>query len=121
VWYIHGRILTPQKEPFVPPRDFLSGEALIQYDNNNLEYFGFGDVTGKWSDVKQVTVTQLSYAPNTERIDPSVTYMGIQPRLQAVGVSFVAQVDNTDIETFAPVVWVTTVINGKWKIDHRLQ
>lgn len=111
----------PAKEPIVLARDFLTGEALIQYDNNNLKYFGFGDVPGNWADVEEVTVTQLSYAPDTERIDPSVTYMGTDPRLQTAGVAFVAKVGRTNTRTPEPIQWVITVVNGKWRIDHRLE
>ena len=111
----------PKKEITALPRDFLTGEALIQYDNNNLKYFGFGDVSGNWADVEEVTVTQLSYAPDTERIDPSVTYMGTDPRLLTAGVAFVAKVGRANISTPEPIQWVTTVVNGKWRIDHRLE
>ena len=111
----------PVEDPTVHPRAFLTGEALIQYDSNNLTYFGFGDVSGNWSDVEEMTVTQLSYAPDTERIDPSVTYMGTDPRLQTVGVAFVARVGRTNTSTPEPIQWVTTVVNGKWRIDHRLE
>jgi len=110
----------PKKEITALPRDFLTGEALIQYDNNNLKYFGFGDVSGNWTDVEEMTVTQLSYAPDTERIDPSVTYMGTDPRLLTAGVAFVAKVGRANISTPEPIQWVTTVVNGKWRIDHRL-
>ncbi len=113
--------MLPEKEPTVPPRDFLTGEALIQYDNNNLKYFGFGDVSGNWTDVEEVTVTQLSYAPDTEQIDPSVTYLGTDPRLLAVSIAFEAKVGRTNTRTPEPVQWVTAVVNGKWRIDHRLR
>jgi len=109
-----------EKEPTVHPRDFLTGEALIKYNDNNLKYFGFGDVSGTWTDVQEVTVTQLSYAPDTERIDPSVTYMGTDPNLQYAGVAFMARVGRTNTSTPEPIQWVTTVVNGKWRIDHRL-
>jgi hypothetical protein len=111
----------PAKEPTVPPQDFLTGDALIQYNNNNLDYFGFGDVSRNWADVEEVTVTQLSYAPDAERIDPSVTYMGTNPRLLTSGVAFVAEVGRTNIITPEPIQWVITVVNGKWRIDHRLE
>jgi len=109
-----------EKEPTVHPRDFLTGEALIQYNSNNLKYFGFGDVSGTWTDVQEITVTQLSYAPDTERIDPSVTYMGTDPNLQYAGVAFMARVGRTNTGTPEPIQWVTTVVNGKWRIDHHL-
>ncbi len=111
----------PAKEPTVPPQDFLTGDALIKYNDNNLNYFGLGNVSSNWADVEEMTVTQLSYAPDTERIDPSVTYMGTNPRLQISRVAFVAEVGGTNIITPEPIQWVITVVNGKWRIDHRLE
>jgi hypothetical protein len=111
--------MLPEKDPVVPSRDFLTGEALIEYDNNNLEYFGFGGVTGTWSDVKSVTVNWLGYAPDTEQINPTVTYLGTEPGLQTASVAFVARVANTNTGTPDPIFWVTKVVNGKWKIDRR--
>ena len=107
------------KDQTVPPRNFLTGQALIEFDNNNLEYFGFSDVSGNWNDVKEVTITRLGYAPDTGQINPAVTYLGAEPRLQAASVAFEAKVGRTDTSTSTPIVWVTTVVNGKWKIDHR--
>ena len=110
-----------EKDPTVPPRDFLTGQALIEFDNNNLEYFGFSGASGNWNDVKEVTITRLGYAPDTEQINPAVTYLGAEPRLQAASVAFEAKVGRIDTGTSTPIVWVTTVVNGKWKIDHRFQ
>jgi hypothetical protein len=113
--------MLPEKDPAVAPRDFLTGEALIQYDNNNLEYFGFTGVTGTWGDVESVTVTWLGYAPDAEQIDPSVTYLGTEPGLLTASVAFVARVANADTGTPEPIGWVTKVVNGKWKVDRRFE
>ena len=109
------------KDQTVPPQDFLTGQARIEFDNNNLEYFGFGGVSGNWNDVKEVTITRLGYAPDTGEINPAVTYLGAEPRLQAASVAFEAEVGRIDTGTSTPIVWVTTVVDGKWKIDHRFQ
>jgi hypothetical protein len=106
-----------QKNPAVKPEDFLTGQALIEYDRGNLLYFGFSDVTG---DVTGVKITQLSYAPQVEAFEPSVSVLGEQPRFLTVSVAFEAQVGATTTRTPQPVQWVTTLINGKWKIDHHL-
>ncbi len=106
-----------QKQPAVKPEDFLTGQALIEYNRNNLLYFGFSDVSG---DVSQVKITQLSYAPQVEAFEPSVSVLGEQPRFLTVSVAFEAQVGATTTRTPQPVQWVTTLINGKWKIDRRL-
>jgi hypothetical protein len=106
-----------QKPPVVEPREFLTGQALIEYDRGNLAYFGFGTVTGK---VSQVSITQLSYAPEVEQIDPSITVLGEEPRFLIVSVDFEAQVGASFTQTTQPIQWVTTMVNGKWKIDRRL-
>ncbi len=105
-----------KKEPAVDPREFLTGQALIEYDRDNLTYFGFTDAPG---DVSEVKITQLSYAPEVEQFDSAVTILGEDPRFLTVSVTFEAKVGNSDMRTPAPIQWVTTVINGKWKIDRR--
>jgi hypothetical protein len=107
-------------EPLVSPRDFLTGQALIEYDQGNLAYFGFENVTGKWADVNELKIMQLSYAPEFEEFDPSVTVLGSDPRFLVVGVAFEAKVGQASTRTSAPLQWVTIVVRGKWKIDHRL-
>jgi hypothetical protein len=106
-----------QKQPVAEPREFLTGQALIEYDRGNLAYFGFGTATGK---VDQVSITQLSYAPEVEQIDPSITVLGEEPRFLIVSVDFEAQVGASFTQTTQPIQWVTAMVNGKWKIDHHL-
>jgi hypothetical protein len=106
-----------QEQPAIEPHDFLTGQALTEYDRGNLAYFGFGDVSGK---VNQVSITQLSYASEVEQINPSITVLGEEPRFLIVSVDFEAQVGKTDMHTTAPIQWFTTMVNGKWKIDRRL-
>jgi hypothetical protein len=110
-----------ENQAAVPPRDFLTGEALIKYDENNLEYFGFAGVTGTWGDVESVTVTWLGYAPDTEQIDPRVTYLGTEPGLLTTSVAFIARVDNANTGTSEPIGWITEVVNGRWRIDRRFE
>ena len=109
--------LAQKPSPTIRPEDFLTGQALIEYGRGNLLYFGFADVSG---DVTQVKVTQLSYAPQTEAFDASASVLGQQPRLLTVNVKFEAQKGASIAETPQPIKWVTTLVNGKWKIDHRL-
>jgi hypothetical protein len=106
-----------ENQPAIEPREFLTGEALIQYNQNNLAYFGFGNVTGK---VNQVSITQLNYAPEVEQINPSITVLGEEPRFLIVSVDFEAQVGASFTQTTQPIQWVTTLVNGKWRIDRRL-
>ena len=108
-------------QPTVSLRDFLTGQALIEFDNNNLSYFGFGNASGTMTSVDEVTVTQLSYAPQTEQIGASTTVLGEEPNFQTASVAFQADVGKTDTSTPAPIVWAITVVNGKWKINQRLQ
>ena len=110
------------KEPAVLPRDFLTGKALIEFDRDNLAYFGFGNVTGTMKNVDEMTVTQLSYAPETEQVGASTTVLGEEPRYQIkTSVAFEAQVGKTDTgrPQEDPIEWVLTMVNGKWKIDCR--
>jgi hypothetical protein len=109
------------KTPSIPPRDFLTGQALIEFDKNNLAYFGFEDLTGRMTDVNQVKITQLSYAPDVEQVNPQVSVLGEDPRLLTVKVAFEGQVGKADTYTQAPIQWVTRVVNGLWKIDYRLE
>lgn len=106
-----------QKSPQVEPKEFLTGQALIEYDRGNLAYFGFDGAAGK---VNEVKVTQLSYAPDVEKFDPSITVLGQEPRFLTVSVAFEAQMGRATTYTPVPIQWVTTLVNGKWKIDRRL-
>jgi hypothetical protein len=106
-----------QTEPIVEPRSFLTGQAFIEYEKGNMTYFGFSDAPG---DISEVQVTQLSYSPGVEQFDPSVTVLGEEPRSLTVNVAFEAKLGKTDMRTPTPIQWVTSVINGKWKIDRRL-
>ncbi len=109
--------LAQQQSSTIKPEDFLTNQALVEYKRGNLLYFGFPDVSGS---VSQVKVTQLSYSPQTEAFDASVTVLGEQPRFMTVSVGFESQVGATVAQTPQPVKWVTTLVNGKWKIDHRM-
>jgi hypothetical protein len=108
------------KNPTVDPRNFLTGQALIEYDKNNLTYFGFDGTSGKMKDVNEVTINLLSYAPVAEQINPSVTVLGEEPRYLIVSVAFDGRVIKTATKIETPIQWVTTTVNGKWKIDRRL-
>jgi hypothetical protein len=111
------KALAQKQSSKIKPEDFLTGQALIEYSRGNLLYFGFPDVSG---DVTQVKVTQLSYAPQTEAFDASVTVFGKEPRLLTVSIGFESKVGASTAQTPRPIEWVTTLVNGKWKIDHRL-
>ncbi len=112
------RTLAQKQSSTIKPEDFLTGQALIEYNRGNLLYFGFPDVSG---DVTQVKVTQLSYSPQTEAFDASVTVLGKEPQLMTVSVGFEStQVGASAAQTPQPVRWVTTIVEGKWKLDHRL-
>ena len=106
-----------QRTPSIEPKEFLTGQALIEYERGNLAYFGFDNVSG---DVKQMKITQLSYDPGVEQVDPSITVLGEEPRFLKVSVAFEARVGTADTHTPVPIQWVTTVVNGRWKIDRRL-
>lgn len=106
-----------EKQPLVDPREFLTGQALVMYDQNRLDYFGLGNTA---DDVTDVKIVQLSYVPEVEEFDAAKTVLGEEPRFLTVSVAFEAQVGKTTTRTPAPIQWVTTMVNGKWKIDRRL-
>jgi len=115
-----------ESQPAVAPRQFLSGEALLKYDQNDMAYFGFGDVTGvSWSVVRDMNVTELKYAPQVETPsaaagtpcpEPCIR-PGAEARTLIASVTFDARVAGTALRTAAPVSWVMLLTNGKWKID----
>ena len=106
----------PQSQSQPSAREFLTGAALIEYDRDNLEFFGFRVVSGKMSDIAEVKVTELQYAPQVEEFTPSVTAQGQEPRFLIVAVAFSALVHGTPVSADR-VDWVTTMVNGKWKIN----
>ena len=111
------KALAQKQSSTIKPEAFLTGQALIEYNRGNLLYFGFPDAS---VDMTKVKITRLSYAPQTEAFDASVTVLGQQPRLLTVKVKFAARKGAAAAETQQPIQWVTTLVNGKWKIDHRL-
>ena len=111
---VQGQKLARQR-PMIDPKEFLTGQALIEYERGNLAYFGFGDVAGK---VEGVKVVRLSYAPDVEEFNPSITVLGREPRFLTVAVEFELQAEGATVSS-GPIQWVTTLVNGKWKMDHR--
>ena len=105
-----------QSQPHPSARQFLTGAALIEYDRDNLEFFGLGGVGGKLSDISELKVTELQYAPQVEEFAPSVTAQGQEPRFLIVSLAFSALVHGTPVSAEG-VDWVTTMVNGKWRID----
>jgi hypothetical protein len=98
-------------------REFLTGQALIEYDRGNLAYFGLDTTTG---DVTGIKITELSYAPIVEQFEPNVTPLGVEPQFLTVSVAFEYTTGRTEGRTPSPIGWVTMVVNGQWKIDRRL-
>ena len=110
------KALAQKQSSTIKPEAFLTGQALIEYNRGNLLYFGFPDAS---VDMTKVKITQLSYAPQTEAFDASVTVLGQQPRLLTVSVDFEFPAGASVAKTPQPVQWATILVNGKWKIDHR--
>ena len=112
-----------QSRPVVPPRDFLTGQALTEYERGNMAYFGFGGSDG---DVSDLRVTELQYAPDGESQEPTGSTMGQppgadgglpQPRHLIVNLTFDSWKGAAFVRTPQPIKWITTVVNGKWRID----
>jgi hypothetical protein len=105
----------------ISPAEFLTGEALIFYseipkDPATWSYFGVDGVTpgDKVTDLK---VTELKYSPEVESFDPSITILGEDPQYMIVSVKFDAFVGGRFFRTEEPVVWITKLVNGKWRIE----
>jgi hypothetical protein len=118
--------MSGESQPAVAPRMFLAGEALLKYNQNDLAYFGFGNVSGvSWPAVSDMNVTELKYAPQVETASPSAgtpcpepcIQPGPEARYLIASVTFDARVAGTALRTPAPVSWVMVLTNGKWKID----
>jgi hypothetical protein len=107
-----------EADPRYPPRDFLTGQALVEFDRNNLAYFGLGHATP--GNVQNVQVKTLGYVPEIEEFNPLVNVLGEQPRAIVVSVDLEARVGEVPVGTDTPIQWVVTLVNGQWKIDHRL-
>jgi hypothetical protein len=103
-----------QTSPTISPDKFLTGQALIEYNKRNLDFFGFHGATGDLSDVK---VTKLEYTTEVEQFEPTTTVLGEQPRFLIVGVAFDAWRGNQFIRAAEPIKLVTILVNGKWRID----
>jgi hypothetical protein len=98
---------------------FLTGQALVEYRNNNLAYFGL-EGAASVEDVSHVQLKQLSYSPEVEELTATPTVLGMEPRLITVTVDFEARIRNVLMRPPTPIQWVLTVVEGQWKLDHRL-
>jgi hypothetical protein len=106
-----------ERPPKVPPRDFLTGQALIEYERNNLNYFGLQNATK--DNISNVQIKLLSYVPEVEEFDASTTILGPEPRAIIVAVDLEARVGQVQVSTAGPIQWVLTLVDGKWRLDHR--
>jgi hypothetical protein len=105
--------------PQISPVQFLTGQALVEYRNNNLAYFGL-EGAASVEDVSHVQLKQLSYSPEVEELTATPTVLGMEPRLITVTVDFEARIRNVLMRPPTPIQWVLTVVEGQWKLDHRL-
>jgi hypothetical protein len=106
-----------ERPPTVLPKNFLTGQALIEYERNNFGYFGLQN--GTQTNINDVQVKLLSYVPEVEEFDASATILGPQPRAIVVAVDLEATVGQVRVSTAGPIQWVLTLVDGQWKIDHR--
>jgi hypothetical protein len=105
--------------PQISPEQFLTGQALVEYRNNNLAYFGLEGAASA-EDISDVQLKQLSYSPEVEELTATPTVLGMEPRLITVTVDFEARIRGVLMRAPSPIQWVLTVVEGKWKLDHRL-
>jgi hypothetical protein len=106
-----------ERPPKVAPRDLLTGQALIEYERNNLGYFGLQN--GTKDNVSDVQLKLLSYVPAVEEFDASATILGAEPRAIVVEVDLEGKVGQAQVSTAEPIRWVLTLVDGDWKIDRR--
>ena len=105
----------------ISPAQFLTGEAMIVYnqipqDRSKWSYFGIDGVTAK-DRIADLKVTELKYSPEVESYDPSITILGEDPQYMIVSVEFDVFVNGRFFRTEQPVVWITKLVNGKWRIE----
>ncbi|MGC8880385.1 MAG: hypothetical protein ACP5R2_14310 [Anaerolineae bacterium] len=102
--------------PRVNPREFLTGQALLEYDRGNFSYFGLSAAPGAIADLR---VTSLQYYPEAEEREVLRSSLGEQPRFMIVSLTFEGWKGYTFTRVEKPIEWITTWVNGRWKIDHR--
>lgn len=105
-----------QPSPLIHPREFLTGQALQEYDRGNFPYFGLSAAPGVITDLR---VTSLQYYPEAEEEDVLRSPFGEQPRFMIISLTIEAWKGYSFIRSAKPIEWITTWVNGKWKIDHR--
>jgi hypothetical protein len=99
------------------PEGFLTGEALQQYQEGRLDYFGI-----PWSenDSGKIWVTQLGYSTKVEEQEAEITAQGVQPLRSQASVTFVLQPkDQPTLPTPQSRTWVLVSQEGKWKMEKR--
>ncbi|PWH14335.1 MAG: hypothetical protein DDG58_12765 [Ardenticatenia bacterium] len=104
--------------PRVNPRAFLTGQALLEYDRGNFSYFGLRAAPGTITDLR---VTSLQYYPEVEARDVLQSSLGEQPRFMLVSLTLEGWKGYTftPARVEEPIEWLTTWVEGKWKIDRR--
>lgn len=117
-----------QPSSSLQPDLFLRNEALIKFGERQWDYFGFPcSFNGSdWSQISNLQVTELSYAPQVETYDPYAAtpcpVPCIRPRQEAVHalaqVTFDVWINGQFYRTPAPVQFVLTQLAGAWRIDH---
>ncbi len=105
-----------RSSPTPDPREFLTGQALLEYDRGNFAYFGLSTAPGAITDLR---VTSLQYYPEAEETDVLRSPFGEQPRFMIVSLTIEAWKGYSFIRSDKPIEWITTWVNGRWKIDHR--
>ena len=105
----------------IMPAQFLTGEAMIAYnkipqDLSNWSYFGIDGVSAG-NEITDLKVTELNYSPEVESYDTSITILGEEPQYMIVSVEFDVFVSRRFFRTEEPVVWITKLVNGKWRIE----
>jgi hypothetical protein len=102
----------------IKAEDFLTGEAINEYKEGRMDYFGV-----PWSkDYKDgvVRVTEITYSTGVEDQNRIVNSQGLHPLRGQVTVRIVAQPkrDQPALQP-EPRAWVLVLQEGNWKIEKR--
>ncbi|MCS7261161.1 MAG: hypothetical protein NZ765_10330, partial [Anaerolineae bacterium] len=103
--------------PPIQPREFLTGQALLEYAQNNFAYFGLSAAPDVTVDLR---VIGLQYYPELETRDVLQSSLGEQPRFMLVSLNLEERREYFSTRVEQPIEWLTTWVNGRWKIDRRV-
>ncbi len=93
------------------------GEALGNYNNDSLQYFGFPSDSA----ISDISITQLEYFPSEEQLEVPRTESDLgEIRRSRVDIAVSAKQDGRDVSTSGIISFEMVLLKGEWKINKRL-